>query len=115
MSSPRLHYYILRNDPRNEVGFAYMLIDELPGMPLLLKEPSNEQFRKVYDQWASMLSTLQTHPFEKIGSLWSQPNGEISVGPIVGDRTGTFFTDGAIPQCKRMLLYVCRKVSRVDL
>lgn len=88
--SPRLHDYGLRSDPHNEVGVAYMLIDELPGTPLLLKEPSTEQLRKVYDQWAGILHTIQMYPFEKIGSLSSQSNGEISVGPIVGDRTGTF-------------------------
>jgi len=88
--SPRLHDYGLRNDPRNEVGVAYMLIDELPGTPLLLKDPSSEHLRKVYSQWASILCTLQMHPFEKIGSLLFQSNGEISVGPITGDRTGTF-------------------------
>ena len=67
-----------------------MLIDELPGTPLLLKEPSNEQLRKVYDQWADILCVLQMHPFEEIGSVCFQSNGDISVGPIVGDRTGTF-------------------------
>ena len=88
--SPRLHDYGLRNDPCNKVGVAYMLIDELPGTSLLFKEPSNEQLRKVYDQWADTLCVLQMHPFEEIGSLCFQSNGDISVGPIVGDRTGTF-------------------------
>ncbi|KAJ5569973.1 uncharacterized protein N7459_009403 [Penicillium hispanicum] len=88
--SPRLHGYGLRNDPGNEVGVAYMLIDELPGTPLLLKNPSGDELRQVYEQWADILNTLQTHPFERIGSLWPQSNGEISVGPIMGDRTGTF-------------------------
>ena len=88
--SPRLHDYGLRNGPCNKVGVAYMLIDELPGTPLLLKEPSNEQLRKVYDQLAGILCVFQTHSFEEIGSLCFQSNGEVSVGPIVGDRTGTF-------------------------
>lgn len=88
--SPRLHDYGVRNDPCNTVGVAYMLIDELPGTPLLLKEPSDEQFRKVCSQWADVLCTLRMYPFEQIGTLSFQSNGEISVGPIVGDRTGTF-------------------------
>ncbi|RJE18347.1 hypothetical protein PHISCL_09316 [Aspergillus sclerotialis] len=88
--SPRRYDYGLRNDPCNTVGVAYMLIDQLPGTPLLLKEPSSEQFRKACSQWADILYTLQMHPFEQIGTLSFQSNGEISVGPIVGDRTGTF-------------------------
>ena len=92
--SPRLHDYGLRNDPCNKVGVAYMLIDELPGTSLLLKEPSNKQLRKVYDQWADILCVLQMHPFEEIGSVCFQSNGDISVGPIVGDRTGTFLQMG---------------------
>jgi hypothetical protein len=40
---------------------------------------------------------FQKYPFDRIGSLsWkSQPNGDdISIGPIVGDRTGTFLQMG---------------------
>ena len=87
----RLHDYGLRNDLCNKVGVAYMLIDELPGTPLLLKEPSNGQLRKVYDKWAGILCVLQTHPFDKIGSLCFQPNGEISLS------YGHVFADGTIP------------------
>ncbi|KAB8226123.1 glycosyl hydrolases family 31-domain-containing protein [Aspergillus novoparasiticus] len=47
--SPKLHDYGLRNDPHNDVGVAYMLIDELPGIPLLHKQPSVEELRRVYD------------------------------------------------------------------
>lgn len=96
--SPRLHDYGLRNDPCNKVGVAYMLIDELPGTSLLLKEPSNKQLRKVYDQWADILCALHLHPFEEIGSLCFQSNGDISVGPIVGDRTGTFSQGHSVMQ-----------------
>lgn len=78
--SPRLHDYGLRSDPRNRVGVAYMLIDELPGTPLLLKEPSDKQFRKVCSQWADILGAFRTRPFEQIGSLSFQSNGEIFVG-----------------------------------
>ena len=99
--SPRLHDYGLRNDPSNEVGVAYMLIDELPGTPLLFKDPSNEQLRKVYDQWTDILYTLQLHPFEKIGSLSFQSNGEISVGPMIGDRTGTLSQMGPFRNARK--------------
>lgn len=95
--SPRLHGFGLQNDPRNEVGVTYMLIDELHGTPLTLKQPfsSSEQLRKVYDQWADILCTFHKHPFNEIGSLsWkSQLNGDdITIGPIVGDRTEQIFS-----------------------
>lgn len=89
LPAPKLHSYGLRNDPRNEVGVAYMLIDELPGTPLMLQTPSEEQLGKVYSQWADVLLCLRAHPFDKAGALALQ-NGQIQIGPIVGDRTGTF-------------------------
>ncbi|KAJ5088302.1 hypothetical protein N7456_011918 [Penicillium angulare] len=88
---PKLHGYGLRNDARNEVGVAYMLIDELPGTPLLLKQPSEGQLHKVYSQWTEYLNALHTCPLKEIGSLsFQKGNGEIEIGPIIGDRTGTF-------------------------
>lgn len=103
--SLRLYGLGLQNDPGNEVSVASMLIDELPDTALLLKQPfaSSEQLRKVYDQWSGILCTLHKYPFEKIGSLvlGSQPNGDvISVGPIVGDRTGTFPQMGPFQNAK---------------
>lgn len=97
MPSPRLHGFGLQNDPGNEVGVTYMLIDEPPGTPLKLKKPfaSTEQLRMVHDQWAGILCTFYKYPLDRIGSLsWkSQPKGDaISVGPIVGDRTGHIFS-----------------------
>ncbi|EPS30806.1 hypothetical protein PDE_05758 [Penicillium oxalicum 114-2] len=88
--APRLHDYGLRNDPNNEVGVAYMLVDELPGTPFLNLEPSEEQSRKVYERYAEILSVIHKHPFQQIGALSFQLDGSLSVGPIVGDRTGTF-------------------------
>lgn len=66
---PRLYGYGLRNDPPgNEVSAAYMLVDEMPGTTLLLKEPapSDEQLRTVYGQWAHPLYVLHAHSFEEI-------------------------------------------------
>ncbi|KAI1781324.1 chaperonin 10-like protein [Hypoxylon cercidicola] len=39
----RLHGYGLRNDPQNEVGAAYMIIDKLPGRPFDSGVASEEQ------------------------------------------------------------------------
>ncbi|BAE58853.1 hypothetical protein AFCA_006408 [Aspergillus flavus] len=84
--SPKLHDYSLRNDRQNNVGVAYMLIDELPGIPLLHKRPSVEELRRVYDSYAKILSTLQGFPFHRIGCLSFRQDGDIHVGPIVGDK-----------------------------
>ncbi|KAJ5630027.1 hypothetical protein N7528_003684 [Penicillium herquei] len=88
--APRLHGYCLRNDPSNKVGVACMLIDELPGTPLMLKTPSQEQLGKVYDQWVDILLRFHAHSFGKTGALEFRQNGQVEVGPVVGDRTGTF-------------------------
>lgn len=88
--SPKLHDYGLRNDRHNNVGVAYMLIDELPGIPLLHKRPSVEELRRVYDGYAKILSTLQGFPFHHIGCLAFPPDGGIHVRPIVGDSMGIF-------------------------
>ncbi|KAL4957807.1 hypothetical protein BDW69DRAFT_155361 [Aspergillus filifer] len=101
--SPGLHDYGLQNDPSNDVSTAYMLIDELPGIPFLYKEPSDEQFEKVCNQWARILCAFQAHPFEQIGYLSIESNGDIAVGPIVGDRTGTFLRMG--PFCNARDFY----------
>lgn len=111
--APRLHGYGLRNDPYNDVGVAYMLIDELPGTPLLYKQPSAENFQKVCDQWASILCDLQTRPFDQIGCLTFQSNGEISVGAIVGDRTGTFGQMG--PFCNAREYYSMFAENYLDM
>lgn len=88
--SPKLHDYSLRNDRHNNVGVAYMLIDELPGIPLLHKRPSVQELRRVYDGYAKILSTLQGFPFHYIGCLAFPPDGGIHVRPIVGDSMGIF-------------------------
>ncbi|RAQ41827.1 hypothetical protein AFGD_001064 [Aspergillus flavus] len=84
--SPKLHDYSLRTDRHNNVGVAYMLIDELPRIPLLHKRPSVEELRRVYDGYAKILSTLQGFPFHHIGCLSFRQDGDIHVGPIVGDK-----------------------------
>jgi hypothetical protein len=89
LPTPKIHGYGLRNDPQNEVGVAYMLIDEMPGRPLLYLDPTPDQLRKVYSNLARILHTLGEHQFDKIGSLTYNSNGEICVGHIAGDRTGT--------------------------
>ncbi|PGG96085.1 hypothetical protein AJ80_09873 [Polytolypa hystricis UAMH7299] len=65
--APKLHGYGLRNDKENAVGVAFMLIDELPGKPLLHLSPTKAQLEKVHSDFAR----------------------KIDVGHIIGDRTGT--------------------------
>ncbi|KAI9731861.1 MAG: hypothetical protein M1818_007726 [Claussenomyces sp. TS43310] len=89
IAAPRLHHYGLRNDERNTVGVAYMLIDELPGKPLLQLQPSAQEKRRVYADLAKILSTLSSHPLDQIGSLAFDSRGAIHVGPVASDRTGT--------------------------
>ncbi|KAF7594415.1 hypothetical protein BBP40_009235 [Aspergillus hancockii] len=66
-----------------------MLIDELPGTPLLLKEPSDQQLGKSYEMYTEMLCTLREIPFDQIGCHSLKPKGNVCVGPIMGNRTGT--------------------------
>lgn len=40
--APRVYDYGLRGDPMNDVGVAYMLIEELPGTPLLFLDPKGD-------------------------------------------------------------------------
>lgn len=88
--SPKLYDFGLRNEPEIKVGVAYMLIEELPGTPLLLPSPSEEQLRKLYKSYADILCTIYKYPIDQIGALSLQPDGTICIGPIVGDRSGTF-------------------------
>ena len=98
---PGLHDYGLRNDPRNEVGVAYMLIDELPGKPLSQLNPTEQQIQKVYSGLADILCTLSEHPFDQIGSLTLNPHGDIHIGPVTGDRTGTLAQIGPFRDATR--------------
>ncbi|KAI2028673.1 hypothetical protein LOZ41_005684, partial [Ophidiomyces ophidiicola] len=101
--APRLHGYGKRNDLENDVGVAYMLIDELPGRPLCYFEPSEQQLRKIYSQYADILCTVSRHPFYQIGSLAMDPAGgeNFIIGPISGDRTGTLCLTGPFTNAKQ--------------
>lgn len=87
--TPKLHAYGLRNDPSNMAGVAYMLIDCMEGTPLLDLSPSDAQIRQVYGSLASLLAELARRPLDQIGSLTLNSQGEICIGPVVGDRTGS--------------------------
>ncbi|KAI1744429.1 hypothetical protein F4680DRAFT_224281 [Xylaria scruposa] len=89
LPTPRLHGYGLRGDPKNEVGVAYMLIDRLPGRPYNPGTASQGQKFKVLHQWAGVLCSLEKQPFDKVGSLQFNADGEVGLGPIASDRTGT--------------------------
>lgn len=85
LPTPTLHGYGLWKDPKNEVGVAYMLIDELRGTPLLQRNPTPDQLRKFYNQWADILVRLSRHPFTKAGPLTMRFGG-VEISGIVGDR-----------------------------
>lgn len=87
--APRLHHYGFRNDKLNNIGVAYMLIDELLGKPLAQLQPSDGEKSMVYTALAEILSTLSSHPFEQIGSLTFSSDGTTHIGPVASDRTGT--------------------------
>lgn len=46
--------------------------------------------RKVYDGYAEILSKLYQFPFDQVGCLSFRPDGDFEIGPVIGDRTGTF-------------------------
>ncbi|KAJ4315778.1 hypothetical protein N0V84_008182, partial [Fusarium piperis] len=85
--APRLHGYGLYDDPQNPVGVAYMLIDKMPGRPFNSLSASEEQTAKVLGQWADILCTLSSHPFQQSGSLRFDHDGTIKVGPTASDST----------------------------
>lgn len=87
--SPRLHGYALCGESQNDVGVAFMLVDEMPGKPFNRYLANEEQSLRIYSQWASFLSKLSQHAFDEIGSLTINDSGVIEVGPITGDRAGT--------------------------
>ncbi|KAI9748530.1 MAG: hypothetical protein M4579_007198 [Chaenotheca gracillima] len=89
LPTPRLHAFGLRNHPSNDVGVAYMLIDELPGRPFIADVVSLEQKQKVFAALARILTRLEESPLERIGSLTFGLAGEVYVGPTASDRTGT--------------------------
>ncbi|KAL4927862.1 uncharacterized protein BDV17DRAFT_292138 [Aspergillus undulatus] len=63
---PCLYKYALQNDPCNGVVVAYMLIDELPGKPLLYEGPSEEQYKKELAQsgrWNAFKAGVDDVPF----------------------------------------------------
>ncbi|KAM0424987.1 hypothetical protein ACHAPT_009788 [Fusarium lateritium] len=85
--TPRLHGYGLYDDPENPVGVAFMLIDKMPGRPFNSHAASEEQKTKVLSQWAGILCTLGSHPFQKSGSLRFDDDETIKVGPMASDIT----------------------------
>ncbi|KAI8681998.1 AN1-type domain-containing protein [Fusarium keratoplasticum] len=85
--APRLHGYGLYDDPQNKVGVAFMLIDKMPGRPFNSLSASKEQKTKVLGQWADILCTLSSHPFQESGSLRFDNDGTIKVGPMASDKT----------------------------
>ncbi|EPE06101.1 hypothetical protein F503_02930 [Ophiostoma piceae UAMH 11346] len=99
LPTPRVHGYGLRSDPKNAVGVAYMLMDEMPGRPFDMASASEDERAHVLDQWAQMLRRLGDFPFNAIGSLVFDTDSikdgridkhvSVSVGPVASDRTGT--------------------------
>ncbi|RSL90896.1 hypothetical protein CEP52_014413 [Fusarium oligoseptatum] len=87
LPAPRLHGYGLYDDPQNDVGVAFMFIDMMPGQPFDSRSPSEEQKAKVLSQWADILCTLTSHPFEESGSLGFDHDGTIKVDPMASDNT----------------------------
>lgn len=85
--APRLHGYGLYGDPQNQVGVAFMLIDKMPGRLFNSHSASEEQTAKVLSQWADILCTLSSHPFQQSGSLRFDHDGTIKVGPMASDST----------------------------
>ncbi|KAG8624041.1 hypothetical protein KVT40_009017 [Elsinoe batatas] len=91
---PKVYSYGLSSSERNGIGVPYMLIEEMPGKPFMALDPSDGERQKVYEQVARMMGELKERPFRKHGSLTLDERGEVEVGPIVGERTGTLHPHG---------------------
>jgi hypothetical protein len=66
-----------------------MLIDEVPGKPLLSLHFSEQVKRKIFGEFGDILENLSKYPLDRIGSLAFDDTGAIHVGPVASDRTGT--------------------------
>jgi len=67
--TPKVYGFELRHDPTNDVGVAYILIDELPGKPLLSFDVTDDQAQTAYSDLAGILGRLAEHPFNHVRSL----------------------------------------------
>jgi aminoglycoside phosphotransferase (APT) family kinase protein len=66
--APRVYAYQLES-PDNPIGTAYVLMEKMPGRPLVWYEATDEQRAKVIEQLADVYVELEKHPFQEVGSL----------------------------------------------
>ncbi|KAF3934712.1 hypothetical protein ABW20_dc0105911 [Dactylellina cionopaga] len=85
---PVVHHFAYDNDPGNDVGVSFMLIEKLPGqaVPELDEEdPSNvEKARRFHDQLSDIILELSSCSFDKIGSIQQSPMDpdDFAIGPL---------------------------------
>ncbi|KAF2218456.1 hypothetical protein BDZ85DRAFT_208081 [Elsinoe ampelina] len=91
---PKVYSYGLSSFDRNGIGVPYMLIEEILGKPFMALDASDGERQKVYEQVARMMGELKERPFGKLGSLTLNKSGEVEVGPVVGERTGSLHPHG---------------------
>lgn len=106
--APRLHDYGLRNDPNNEVGAAYMLIDELPGAPLLNLKPSEEQSVQEVcrDSVCNPRAPFSADRWPLLSAGW-----QYRCRPHCGRSNRHILTDGPFYLCTGILCDMGREVS----
>ncbi|KAI9716971.1 MAG: hypothetical protein M1828_007485 [Chrysothrix sp. TS-e1954] len=105
--TPRVFAYGLKGDARNSIGVTYLLIEELPGEPYLLRDPSSTQAMKVHTAMANVLDKLYSHPLDAIGSLTVGSQGRIGIGPAASDRTGTLRPIGPFKNATQFYAALC--------
>jgi len=69
--TPKVFDWACESDPRNTLGFGYILMEMLDGKPLDWQQATVQQKEKVMQQLADIFLEIEKHPFQKKGSLVS--------------------------------------------
>lgn len=84
--APRTFGYGLRSDPANLVGVGYIFLEYLSGQPYLYLDPTPDQKRRLYEQFADIQIEISKHPVSQIGSHALSPDKNFIIGPVASNR-----------------------------
>ncbi|KAM5363244.1 hypothetical protein ACJZ2D_012135 [Fusarium nematophilum] len=73
--APKAHGFGLSSDPDNLAGVSYIFEDAMPGEPFDAYRATAEQKSRVYEQYASILAEIGSHPVTQACSLMPGDDG----------------------------------------
>jgi hypothetical protein len=80
--TPRVYDFALDQQPGNEVGVGYILMEMMPGKCMEWDNATESQQEKFMEKIADIFVELRNYPFECIGSLREVPEDGCNIGPI---------------------------------